>query len=260
VRNTKRIAEALNLKAKDFVFVDDRPDERALVAQGVPGIATLDATSERTWRRLALWGDLLESGETDRTEMYRQYRQRSEVLTQASAEDEEALLASLELRVAIQEAGAADLKRVAELINRTNQFNLQASRTTFAEVKAWHEDPATTILLASAADRFGSNGTVCIAVARRNSGAVEIPVFVLSCRVFGYGIERAVMNHIKRAVRRNGEPIVSRLVVTPHNAPCHEFLPQNGFARDGDLFVFSGSERATDPPWLAIEALPAPAA
>jgi FkbH-like protein len=260
VRNTKRIAETLNLKAKDFVFVDDRPDERALVAQGVPGIATLDATSERSWRRLALWADLLESGETDRTEMYRQYRQRSEVLTQASVEDEQALLASLELRVEIREAGAADLKRVAELINRTNQFNLQASRTTFAEVKAWHEDPATTILVASAADRFGSNGTVCIAVARRSARGVEIPVFVLSCRVFGYGIERAVMNHIKRAVRRNGEPIVSRLVVTSHNAPCHDFLPQNGFARDGDTFVLSGTDGAADPPWLAIEAVPAPVA
>jgi FkbH-like protein len=192
--------------------------------------------------------------------MYRQYRQRSEVLTQASVEDEQALLASLELRVEIREAGAADLKRVAELINRTNQFNLQASRTTFAEVKGWHEDPATTILLASAADRFGSNGTVCIAVTRRSSRGVEIPVFVLSCRVFGYGIERAVMNHIKRAVRRNGEPIVARLVVTAHNAPCHDFLPLNGFRREGEAFVCSGTDGAADPPWLAIEAVRAPAA
>jgi hypothetical protein len=82
----------------------------------------------------------------------------------------------------------------------------------------------------------------------------------LSCRVFGNGIERAVMNHIKRAVRRNGEPIVSRLVVIAHNAPCHDFLPQNGFARDGDAFVFSGTDGAADPPGLAIEAVAAPAA
>ena len=73
----KRIAERLNLKTKDFVFVDDRPDERAMVAQGVPGSSALDATGARTWRRLDLWGDLLESSETDRTEMYRQYHQRS---------------------------------------------------------------------------------------------------------------------------------------------------------------------------------------
>ena len=68
------------------------------------------------------------------------------------------------------------------------------------------------------------------------------------------------MNHIKRAVRRNGGPIVSRLVVTPHNAACHDFLPRNGFAPDGDSLVFSGTDGAADPPWLAIEALPAPAA
>ena len=53
---------------------------------------------------------------------------------------------------------------------------------------------------------------------------------------------------------------VSRLVVTAHNAPCHDFLPQSGFARDGDTFVFSGTDGAADPPSLAIEAVPAPAA
>src|SRR5262249_59458941 len=85
VRNTKRIAETLNLKAKDFVFVDDRPDERALVAQGVPGIVTVDATSERAWRRLELWAALLESSASDRPALYRQHQQRSELLTRDAA-------------------------------------------------------------------------------------------------------------------------------------------------------------------------------
>jgi FkbH-like protein len=257
VRNMKRIAEGLNLKAKDFVFVDDRPDERAMVSQGVPGVAVLDATSARSWRRLALWADLLDASDTDRTEMYRQYRQRSSALAHAADEDERELLASLGLSVQIREADTSDLKRVAELINRTNQFNLQASRTTFAEVKHWHQDPATTILLASAADKFGSNGTVCIAVAQRTGARVEVPVFVLSCRVFGYGIERAVMNHIKRTILQDGDTLVTRLVVTPHNGPCHDFLPQNGFVREGDTFVFRGSRATADPPWLAIDVAPA---
>ena len=64
------------------------------------------------------------------------------------------------------------------------------------------------------------------------------------------------MNHIKRAVRRNGEPIVSRLVVTSHNAPCHDFLQENGFARDGDTFVFSGTDGAADPPGWRSKAAP----
>jgi FkbH-like protein len=259
VRNMKRIAESLNLKAKDFVFVDDRADERAMVSQGVPGVSVADATSPRTWRRLALWANLLEASESDRTEMYRQYHERSSAMTRSGDEDEGELLASLGLSVQTREAESADLKRVAELINRTNQFNLQGSRTTFAEVKEWHQDPAVTILLASAADRFGSNGTVCIAVVRRTADGVQVPVFVLSCRVFGYGIERAVMNHIKRTLARDGERLVARLVVTPHNGPCHDFLPQNGFAREGDAFVFrAGQEIEADPPWLTVDAPPAP--
>jgi FkbH-like protein len=251
--NIRRISETLNLKTKDFVFVDDRPDERDLVTRGVPGVIAVDATSERTWRRMELWARLAPGSETDRTEMYRQYRARQEALAVHEEVDEQALLAGLGLVVQIREAEAADLKRVAELINRTNQFNLQGSRTTFGEVKQWFEDPATSILLASAADRFGSNGTVCIAVARRTPQAVEIPVFVLSCRVFGYGIEHAVMNHIKRAIRRNGEPLVARLVETAHNAPCHDFLPANGFLREADRFVCAGSDVGADPAWLTVE-------
>jgi FkbH-like protein len=251
--NIRRISEVLNLKVKDFVFVDDRPDERDLVTRGVPGVTALDATSERTWRRMALWAELVQGSETDRTEMYRQYRARQDALAVAAEVDEEALLAGLGLRVRLREAEAADLKRVAELINRTNQFNLQGSRTTFAEVKQWHEDSATTILLASAEDRFGSNGTVCVAVARRAADGLEIPVFVLSCRVFGYGIEQTVMNHIKRAVRRDGEALIGRLVETPHNGPCREFLPACGFTREGDRFVYAGSDVGPDPAWLTVE-------
>lgn len=251
--NIRRISEALNLKVKDFVFVDDRPDERDLVTRGVPGVTALDATSERTWRRMALWAQLAQGSETDRTEMYRQYRARQQALEVHDEVDEQALLAGLGLVVRLREAEADDVKRVAELINRTNQFNLQGSRTSFAEVRRWFDDPATTILLASADDRFGSNGTVCIAVARRSGDAVEVPVFVLSCRVFGYGIEHAVMNHIKRVVRRDGERLVAWLVETPHNGPCRGFLPASGFTREDDRFVYTGSDVGPDPAWLTVQ-------
>jgi FkbH-like protein len=248
----RRISDTLNLKTKDFVFLDDRPDERDLVTRGVPGVTALDATDERTWRRLELWAQLAQGSETDRTEMYRQYRVRQQALEVHDEGDEPALLAGLGLVVHLREADAADLKRVAELINRTNQFNLQGSRTSFAEVKHWFDDPATTILLASADDRFGSNGTVSVAVVRRSGDVVEIPVFVLSCRVFGYGIEHAVMNHVKRVIRRDGERLVARLVETPHNGPCRDFLPASGFTREDDHFVYAGSVVGDDPAWLTV--------
>ena len=156
--------------------------------------------------------------------------------------------------VRIREAEADDLKRVAELINRTNQFNLQGSRTSFAEVKRWFDDPATTILLASADDRFGSNGTVCVAVARHAATtAVEVPVFVLSCRVFGYGIEHAVMNHIKRTVRRDGErrgraagrDAAQRAV--PGVPACERIHARGRSVR------IRGADVGPDPAWLTVE-------
>ena len=94
---------------------------------------------------------------------------------------------------------------------------------------------------------------MCIAVARRSGDAVEVPVFVLSCRVFGYGIEHAVMNHIKRVVRRDGERLVAWLVETPHNGPCRELLPASRFTREDDRFVHTGPDVGPDPAWLTVQ-------
>ena len=240
--NIRRISETLNLKAKDFVFVDDRPDERDLVTRGVPGVTALDATSERTWRRMALWAQLAQGSETDRTEMYRQYRARQQALEVHDEVDEQAFLAGLGLVVRLREAEADDLKRVAELINRTNQFNLQGSRTSFGEVKRWFDDPATTILLASADDRFGSNGTVCVAVARpcrdgrRGAGLrAELPGVRLRHRACCHESHQARDPPRRRAAGRAARRDAAQWAL-PRVPPRERFL------READRFVYAGSD------------------
>src|SRR5581483_4882622 len=126
-----------------------------------------DAESTAVWRRLALAADLLpEQDEMDRTRAYKQRAEREEFLEDAEAAEAEQreLFRRLDFRVTIRHAEARDLKRVAELINRTNQFNMCGSRTTPGEVRGWHDDSAHTILLVEARDKFGSMGTVSVAV------------------------------------------------------------------------------------------------
>lgn len=257
VQGMKRIQNDLNLKTKDFVFVDDREDELELMRMTYPEVLCLDATDPRTWHRLGLWKNFLDDDmEMDRTLMYQQREERKAFVREDIASDEEkaALFRSLGLKLTITLARPGDLKRVAELINRTNQFNLEGSRTSVKEVTEWHQSPKHMVLTGQTGDRFGDMGTTCVAVARVEGAEMELLPFVLSCRVFGYGIERSVMNHLKAQARRTGlQRIVGRHVPTPQNAPCKDFLADNGFKEEGGRWIFHvGAAKTSDAEWLEV--------
>jgi FkbH-like protein len=258
VQNIRRIAEELNLKTKDFLFIDDRADERSMVLETMPEVLALDAESEAVWRRLSLAADLLpEQDELDRTLAYKQRAEREQFLEDpaASAAEQRELFRRLEFRVSIRRAEARDLKRVAELINRTNQFNMCGSRTTLNEVRGWYEGDSHNIFVIDARDKFGSMGTVCVAVTRELAGSVEIPIFVLSCRVFGYGVETALLNHVKRSAGFPGRgiQIVGKYVATAFNEPCHDTYARHGFTPEGNAWVYNGGASIEDPDWLTVD-------
>ena len=260
VANMKRIQENLNLKYKDYVFIDDRADQREMVADAIPEIRVMDATSARTWELFRLWADLLEDQtETDRTQLYRERDQRESFVaaTEEVEADPATLYAKLGIKITIHAAVTADLKRVTELINRTNQFNLCGSRTTFHEVSQWHDDPATHILVVDGADKFGQMGQVSVMVVNSAETSTRIPIFVLSCRVFGYGIETALLNAVKRRFAGVGRSQPGPLLIglyqeTPANEPCRQVYPTNGFTWDGAAWVYQGTDEPVDPSWLTI--------
>jgi FkbH-like protein len=257
--NIQLIARKLNLKTKDFIFIDDRADERALVALSMPEITILDAEAVRTWSQLSLLATVLnESTDGDRTLAYKQREERERFLSEASEStgddlkfDESQALKRLELKLELRFASQKELVRVAELINRTNQFNMNASRTNLPEVIRWHESDCYAIWIAEARDKFGSMGTVSVAVVEKTGRGVEIIVFVLSCRVFGYGMENALLNRIKRWLPN--APVIGHFKATPHNAPCHRTYPDNGFMMEGSEWVFRGEKSIPDVDWLTIK-------
>lgn len=258
--NMASIVDELNLKEKDFVFVDDRPDELERVGNAFPAITTLDAREEATWRWLAHWERHRNADQVeDRTRLYHERAARDEFMTRqsdqrASHEDETAALKNLELAVKIEQATrAADLKRAVELVNRTNQFNLCGSRVTVAELEeglgAEH-----WVLTATAKDKFGSMGVVGAMVVQRAAGGLEIPVFVLSCRVFGFGIEFALLN----AANALGAPenrVLGLYKETPNNAPCREFYGKAGLRREEAGWVGMMGDLKAAPSWLTVESI-----
>ncbi len=252
----RRIAEHLNLKEKDFVFIDDRADERALVQESYPQMLTLDALDPRSWRLLSLWADLLPSKPgADRTDFYRQRDARQAFIAseaEVSAEERAETYGKLELTLTIREAGSPDLDRVADLINRTNQFNMTGARISRRELEALSANDDAWILIADAADRFGAMGTISVLVAQREAGRLAIPYFVLSCRVFGYGMEFAILE----AARTRAGPdaaLFGRLVETPFNQPCRSVYAEAGFTQSEDGWERSAAVPIAVPAWLAVE-------
>jgi FkbH-like protein len=257
VENIASISAELNLNTKDFVFLDDRLDELARVQEAFPNIVTLNAADPSTWDLLEHWRKhSFIDRRGDRTRLYRERLARQEFLSACSQadqslEDEAKALNRLGLSVRIELASRSSLNRAAELINRTNQFNLCGSRTTTREL----EDGLGRhhwIVTATAEDRFGSMGIVAVMKVDRKPASVEIPIFVLSCRAFGFGIEYALLNSLKRLAPEVGS-IVGHYRHTQHNQPCRELYSKSAFSWDGSRWLGKVADLPPDPAWLRIE-------
>jgi FkbH-like protein len=256
--NIHSIATELNLNVREFVFIDDMPVERTLVEQGLPGITVLDGGLETTWATLDQLARLaVNPDDLDRTKLYREKKLRDDFLKEGSGEEQrhKESLKSLDLHARISHATEDNVGRVVELVNRTNQFNINGSRTTEAIVRERLGDPTRPVFCVELRDRFGDSGLVCCALVAIGSDEVEIESFVLSCRAFGFGIETALVNVIKAATHELGiGRIVAGFKATERNQACRNFLPEHNFVkRPDELWCCEDTESFEDPEWLTIE-------
>lgn len=257
VANMASIREELNLKLKDFVFLDDSPEELEWMRSAYPEMLVLNSTDVATWSVLSHWQRSLppEAGE-DRTKQYHERFQRERFLNElprnsGAMEDETAALEALQLSVKIGEVTRSGLTRAAELINRTNQFNLCGSRTSVRELE--HGLGVThAVVTVEAADKFGGMGVVGVMRVDMKPEGLEIPIFVLSCRAFGFGVEYALLNSVKRLVQGD-HPIAGLYRETQHNEPCRKLYPTSRMHWDGRRWVGRTSELPPDPAWLKVE-------
>jgi FkbH-like protein len=257
----EKIKNSLNLQTRHMVFIDDRPDERAMAREAFPDLLALDACDPVTWRMIDHWGHMtFGSSDVDRTRMYQEQALRDAAI-QSDGDTPQSVdfkvLEKLGLVISVGPAKKKDLKRIAELINRTNQWNLCGSRTNFEQVRAWSESDQAHVLIANAADRFGDMGTVCVAVVTESEQVAEIPIFVLSCRVFGYGVETAMLNDIatRCGVGSKGKSLVGEYRPNTQNHPCKNMYADHGFAFEADRFRWNGASAMPSVPWAEIRAL-----
>jgi FkbH-like protein len=257
-----KIKRTLNLQTRHMVFLDDRPDERSIVGEAFPDLLRLDPNDAFTWKMIDHWYSIaFASSDVDRTRMYQEQSLRDAVMETDGEPDnpkDSETLFKLALVISVRTAQRGDLKRVAELINRTNQWNLCGSRMSFEQVREWHQSSTAHILVADVADRFGSMGTVCIAIAVVHEDRVEIPVFVMSCRVFGYGVETAMLAEIARRFGggKQGKSLVGLYRSTTQNHPCRNMYADHGFSFTDGIFCWTGIPPLPGVPWAELRSAP----
>jgi FkbH-like protein len=201
------------------------------------------------------------SGEdAQRSDYYAAERQRRRA--EASCTTPEDFLRSLEQQVEIAALDGMTLTRVAQLTQKTNQFNLTTRRYSEQQIVELSRRPGWRVYSLRVRDRFGDNGIVGVAIMLCAGAAAEIDTFLLSCRVIGRGVETSLLSFLCEQARKSGCGILrGSFLPTKKNAPAREFFPSHGsdkISADAggsvwELNLAQGSGVAP-PPYIRIQA------
>jgi amino acid adenylation domain-containing protein/FkbH-like protein len=243
--NIIALAHELGLGLDSFIFVDNDPLECAEVQARCPEVLTLELPHEDLTRFLRhVWAfDHLNVTAEDkqRTTLYQQNLERERFRRESFNLQE--FLTQLELKVEITQAGPQHWARVAQLTQRTNQFNMSTVRRTEAEIEQFCNRGPGRCLVVNVEDRFGNYGLVGVMIfTEEGDEAIQVETLLLSCRVLGRGVENRMLIELGRAAQERGRKRVDfNYVESRKNEPALNALQAVAGPykeRHGDGYVF----------------------
>lgn len=223
--NLKAIAERFAVAQDAIVFLDDNPVEIAAMRAQAPGAVSVIAASHARFAD-HLW--VLDGAPTTREDRARRQMVREDAARRDEAKAAPTLKAfidGLDLRVDISTAGAGAIARLAQLTQRTNQFNTALLRFCEHELAAWVAKDGRQLFSVSARDRFGDYGVVGVIALERQDTRHTVALFSLSCRALGRGVEHQMAAYVGDYVTRmTGGDVAFALTHGPRNEPAVRFL------------------------------------
>jgi len=244
--NLRSLAEELRLGLDSFVFLDNSAVECAEVEARTPEVLALQLPAEtREISKLLsnVWAfDHRKATQEDRnrSELYATDAKRELLRTRSLSLDE--FLAGLELSVEIASMQGADLARVSQISQRTNQFNFTTNRRSEIEMEKLCRKGEPECLVVRLHDRFGDYGLVGAMIFTANSGLLDVDSVMLSCRALGRRVEHRMLTHLGRVARERGlERLRIHFTSTAKNRPAREFLESIGAkfsGSNGDAYQF----------------------
>ncbi len=263
--NLRRIAEELNIGLDALVFVDDSTFECDYVRQALPEVEVLHLTGEPSgYRRLladrAYFDTLTLSAEdAKRSDMMAAERTRKRMA--ASAETVEDYLRGLDIRAEIGTPGPREIGRVAQLTQKTNQFNLTTRRYTEGDIERFIADSDWSVYHLKLSDKVADIGLIGVALAKASKAddRLEIDTFLMSCRALGRGAEQALLARVVAdAADRGLSHVTGSYLPTRKNGQVEGFYEKQGFRKageDGDGVVWqtsSGAASLRAPDWITL--------
>lgn len=255
--NIKEILAEANILPDHVVFIDDNPLEIEEVTRVFPTIRTLSVPQQR-WRNV-----LLHSPQTQNTVLSAEGQNKTELLKAkivrdkiSSSMDRDTFLTSLDLRIKftnICHSNDAYFARALELLNKTNQFNTTGKRWTESELTQFFLQDGAKICAANVQDRLANHGLTAVAIVSDKT----IFQVVLSCRVFGLGIETALLHRLMKSILSDrGDSVTAYLNDTGRNASCRNFYLDHGFklqeTNDSGTQKWLGNDLPAEPSWIQI--------
>lgn len=229
--NIRELATELNIGLDSFVFVDDNPTERELIKQMLPMVSVPDFPAQ-PYELPMFFKKMVDDyfkvysitdEDKKKTEQYKANAARAQA--QQSFTDFGAFLESLDIQITIEAANEFNIPRIAQMTQKTNQFNLTTKRYTDADVRRF-VDEGWKILCISVADKFGDNGITGAIMVNDN----EIDSLLLSCRILGKGIEKAFLKRVLLLLKESGiDSVKAAYLPTLKNGQVADFYDRCGF-------------------------------
>jgi FkbH-like protein len=233
--NIRRIQAILNIGFDSMVFLDDNPAERAIVRENIPGITVPELPEDPADYLEYLYGlNLFETisvsaEDAERTKQYQAEARRA--VTQAAFADEGEFLKSLDMRAEVEDFNAFNIPRVAQLSQRSNQFNLRTLRYTEADIARLAAGDRHKNFSFTLKDKFGAHGLIAVIILeKQDAETLFIDTWLMSCRVLKRGMEEFTLNTLVEYAKAAGfKRLVGEYIPTAKNRMVESHYPGLGF-------------------------------
>lgn len=241
VDNIRHIQGVLQISFDSMVFLDDNPFEREMVKQAIPELS-VPALPEDPSEYLAYLTtlNLFETAsfteeDLGRTEQYQVEAKRAELKQSYANEDQ--FLESLQMVSEARAFDAFSIPRIAQLSQRSNQFNLRTMRYTEAEIGKFAVSNDYFTISFTLQDNFGDNGLISVIILQKKDQDLFIDTWIMSCRVLKRSMENFVLNTLVEIARKNGYArLTGEYIPTPKNGLVENHYTRLGFEKNGDQF------------------------
>lgn len=246
--NIRTIQNILNIGFDSMVFLDDNPFERNIVRQNIPNITVPELPEDPAeyleyLYTLNLFETVSFSKEyEERTKLYQIEAQRN--TTQQQFTDVNDYLKSLDMFSVVEPFNKFNTPRVAQLSQRSNQFNLRTVRYTEADIEKLSQNEDYQTFTFTLVDKYGDNGMICVIILKKEDEKTAfIDTWFMSCRVLKRGMENFTLNTIVNLAKENGfEYLKAEYVLTAKNEMVKDHYHNLGFIeREGFWFLLLDS-------------------